>query len=247
MATGSGTKVALTILAVIAVSFAAYQASGVFAPLVLALFIIAIVWPLQQRLQSRLPMLMALAITLIVIVAVGLAFASLVIWGFGRVGRAVMNDAGRYQALYGSLVTWLDGHCVSVAGLWAEHFNVGWLLRKAQRVTGRINSTLAFWLVTLTYVVLGLLEVDDIRRKIQALGNRDVARVLLQGSRDGGQVSKIHGGAHADARPDGPVRLAVRLGHRAAIRRRVGRDRFRAELYSVPRSVHRHAVPAAGG
>ena len=42
-------------------------------------------------------------------------------------------------------------------------------LRKAQRVTGRINSTLAFWLITLTYVILGLLEVDDIRRKIQAL------------------------------------------------------------------------------
>lgn len=181
-AANSGTKVALTILAAVAVSFAAYQASSVFAPLVLALFIIAIVWPLQEWLQSRLPMLIALAITLIVVVAVGLAFASLVVWGFGRVGRAVMNDAGRYQALYSSLVTWLDGHGVSVAGLWAEHFNVGWLLRKAQRVTGRINSTLAFWLVTLTYVILGLLEVDDIRRKIQALGNRDVARVLLQGS-----------------------------------------------------------------
>jgi AI-2 transport protein TqsA len=181
-AANSGTKAALTILAAVAVSFAAYQASSVFAPLVLALFIIAIVWPLQEWLQSRLPMLIALAITLIVVVAVGLAFASLVVWGFGRVGRAVMNDAGRYQALYSSLVTWLDGHGVSVAGLWAQHFNVGWLLRKAQRVTGRINSTLAFWLVTLTYVILGLLEVDDIRRKIQALGNRDVARVLLQGS-----------------------------------------------------------------
>jgi AI-2 transport protein TqsA len=181
-AANSGTKVGLTILAAVAVSFAAYQASSVFAPLVLALFIIAIVWPLQKWLQSRMPMLIALAITLIIIVAVGLAFASLVVWGFGRVGRAVMNDAGRYQALYSSLVTWLDGHGVSVAGLWAEHFNVGWLLRKAQRVTGRINSTLAFWLVTLTYVILGLLEVDDIRRKIQALGNRDVARVLLQGS-----------------------------------------------------------------
>ncbi len=94
-AANSGTKVALTILAAVAVSFAAYQASSVFAPLVLALFIIAIVWPLQEWLQSRLPMLIALAITLIVVVAVGLAFASLVVWGFGRVGRAVMNDAGR--------------------------------------------------------------------------------------------------------------------------------------------------------
>jgi AI-2 transport protein TqsA len=110
------------------------------------------------------------------------AFASLVFWGFSRVGRAVMSDAARYQTFYDNLVNWLDSHGVSVAGLWAEHFNVGWLLRKAQRVTGRINSTLAFWLITLTYVILGLLEVDDIRRKVLALGNRDAARVLLQGS-----------------------------------------------------------------
>ena len=53
-----------------------------------------------------------------------------------------MSDAARYQALYDNLVTWLDSHGISVAGLWAEHFNVRWLLTKAQYVTGRINSTL---------------------------------------------------------------------------------------------------------
>jgi len=117
MAASSTTKAALAIMAAVAVAFAAYQAASVFAPLVLALFIIAIVWPLQQGLQSRMPKLVALAITLIVIVAVGLAFASLVVWGFGRVGRAIMNDAARYQALYDNLVTWLDSRGVSVAGL----------------------------------------------------------------------------------------------------------------------------------
>jgi AI-2 transport protein TqsA len=177
-----GLKVAVALLASIAVSAAAYQAATVFAPLALALFIIAVVWPLQQWLQSRVPKLIALAVTLIVIVAVGTAFASLIIWGFGRVGRAIMNDSGRYQGFYENLVTWLDGHGVSVAGLWAEQFNVGWLLRKAHSVTNRINSTLAFWLITLTYVILGLLEVDDVRRKIQTLSNRNAARVLLQGS-----------------------------------------------------------------
>jgi AI-2 transport protein TqsA len=181
MAASSTTRIALATVAVVAVAFAAYQAASVFAPLALALFIVAIVWPLQQRLQSRLPKLVALAITLIVIVAVAFAFASLVLWGFGRVGRAIMSDAARYQALYETLVTWLDGHGISVAGLWAEHFNVGWLLRKAQYVTGRINSTLAFWLITLTYVILGLLEVEDVRTKIDALANRDAARVLLRG------------------------------------------------------------------
>ena len=70
---------------------------------------------------------------------------------------------------------------MSVAGLWAEHFNVGWLLRAAQQITGRVNTTLSFWLVAFVYVVLGLLEVDDLRRKVEALDNRAAARVLLDG------------------------------------------------------------------
>src|SRR3981081_169799 len=80
------------------------------------------------------------------------------------------------------MVTWLDGHGVSIAGLWAEHFNVAWLLRATQYITGRVNTTFSFWLITLIYVILGLLEVDDMRRKIEALDNREAARVLLDGS-----------------------------------------------------------------
>ena len=173
MATNLEVKVALTIMAVVAVAFAAYEAASVFAPVVLAVFIIGITWPLQRWLQSRVPKLIALAISVIVIVVGGLAFGSLVAWGFGRVGRALMSDAARYQPLYNNLVTWLDSHGMTVAGLWAEHFNVRWVLAKAQYVTGRINSTLVFWLITLTYVILGLLEVDDIRRKVETLRNRE--------------------------------------------------------------------------
>jgi predicted PurR-regulated permease PerM len=63
--------------------------------------------------------------------------------------------------------------------LWAEHFNTGWLLRAARQVIGRVNTTLSFWLVTLVYIMLGLLEVDDVRRKVQALGNQAVAAMLI--------------------------------------------------------------------
>jgi AI-2 transport protein TqsA len=181
MAAGLELKTTLTIVAAVAVSFAAYQAASVFAPLVLALFIMAIIWPLQHRLQLHMPKLVALAITIVITIVVGLAFASLAVWAFGRVGRSFVTDAGRYQALYGKVVTWLDGHGIEVAGLLAEHFNVGWLLRAAQKITGRINTTLSFWLIALVYVLLGLLEVDDTRRRIEALSNRTAARVLLDG------------------------------------------------------------------
>jgi AI-2 transport protein TqsA len=181
MAAGLTLKTTLTIVAAVAVSFAAYQAASVFAPLVLALFIMAIIWPLQHRLQLHMPKLVALAITIVITIVVGLAFASLAVWAFGRVGRSFVTDAGRYQALYGNAVRWLEGHGIEVAGLLAEHFNVGWLLRAAQKITGRINTTLSFWLIALVYVSLGLLEVDDTRRRIEALSNRTAARVLLDG------------------------------------------------------------------
>src|SRR5215475_11052998 len=181
MAAGFGFKFTGGLVAAVVVAAAAAQASTVLAPLVLALFIIAIVWPLQHRLQLRVPKLVALAITIVVTVAVCLAFASLAVWGFSRVGWSLATNKAHYQTLYNNVVTWLDGHGISVAGLWAEHFNVPWLLRVTQQVTGRVNTTLSFWLIALTYVVLGLLEVDDMRRKVETLDNREAARVLLDG------------------------------------------------------------------
>jgi len=175
-------KIAVGLVAAVLIAAALAQARTVFEPLALALFIIAIVWPLQHWLQLRMPKLLALGLTIIVTVSVCLAFASLVVWGFGRVSRSLITDVARYQALFDNLVRWLDDHGVSVAGLWAEHLNVGWLLRVSQLVTSRVNTTLTFWLITLLYVVLGLLEVDDMRLKIEAIHNREAARVLLQGS-----------------------------------------------------------------
>ena len=94
MARDSALDVSVGIIAAVVVSAAAYQASTVFAPLALALFIIAIVWPLQSWLQARMPGLIALAITMTVTVAVCLFFASLVVWGFGRVGHSILAELG---------------------------------------------------------------------------------------------------------------------------------------------------------
>jgi predicted PurR-regulated permease PerM len=182
MIAGFAFKIAVAIIATVLLAAAAAQASTVFAPLALAIFIIAVVWPLQHWLQTRMPRLLALAITIGITVAVCVAFASLAVWGFSRVGRSLVADTARYQALFDTMVTWIDGHGVSVAGLWAEHFNVAWLLRATQHIAGRVNTTLSFWLIALVYVILGLLEVDDFSRKIEGLDNREAARVLLDGS-----------------------------------------------------------------
>ena len=166
------------ILAVAALSIA----SSVFAPVAFALFIIALVWPLQRSLQTVLPRLLALAISVVVIVLAFFAFGSLIVWAFGRVGRWIVSDAGRFQQFYDQATLWLEGHGIAVTGLWAENFNVAWMLRTAQSLTGRLNSTMSFWLVVLVYVILGLLEVDDFGRKLRGMRNQETGLVLLRGS-----------------------------------------------------------------
>ncbi len=182
MGTNKSLKTSVGIIAAVAVSAAANQASSVFAPLALALFIIAIVWPWQRWLQARMPALLALAITMTITVAACLAFASLVVWAFGRVGHSLIANSARYQTFYDSAIAWLESHGISVAELWAEHFNVAWVLRRAGELTGRVNTTLSFWLIALVYVILGLMEVDDIRQRVRTFLAPETARIVLEAS-----------------------------------------------------------------
>lgn len=101
-------RISAGIAAAVLLLVAVYYGTEVLAPLTLAFFIIAIVWPLQQRLQLRLPALIALVITIIVTAVVCLGFASLAALAFGRVGRSLVADASRYQALYDTMVAWLE-------------------------------------------------------------------------------------------------------------------------------------------
>lgn len=176
--------VSVGIVATILVLFVVRQAGSVFAPVAFALFIIALVWPLQQRLQSFMPKLFALAIVMAVTVSVGLCFGAVIVWGAGNVWRALAADFAQYQAAYDSAVDWLELHGVSVRGLWSEHFDTARVLRIVQQVGGHLHTTLIFWIVTLTYVILGLLEVDSMRGRIARLENRDAAHILLHGSRN---------------------------------------------------------------
>jgi len=176
-------NVSVGIIAAILLLVAARQASGVLAPLAFALFIIALVWPLHQRLQSWLPKLLALALTMLVTVSFGLVFAVVIVWGVGNVWRALLADFSQYQAAYDGAIGWLAAHGISVQGLWAEHFDTARMLRIAQQVGGHLNTSLVFWIVTLTYVILGLLEVEEMRGRIARLGNREASRILLTASR----------------------------------------------------------------
>jgi predicted PurR-regulated permease PerM len=174
-------RVSIGLCTIVIVVTALYFFGPIFAPLAFALLIIAIIWPVQKRLQTRLPKLVALAVSVLATVVVITAFGSLIAWGFGRVARYIVSDATRFQLLYGQMADCLEGHGIVVAGLWAEHFNVGWLIRMFQQATIRLNSMLSFSLVVLIYVILGLLEVDAAAGKLGAVQTGEFGRVLLTG------------------------------------------------------------------
>src|SRR5450631_874914 len=76
MTAAGAPRISTGIVAAVLLLVAVYYGTDVLAPLALAFLIISIVWPLQQRLQSRLPVLVALALTIIVTAVVCLGFWS---------------------------------------------------------------------------------------------------------------------------------------------------------------------------
>lgn len=123
---------------------------------------------------------MAISVAATALVIMGLG--STIAWGFTRVARYLVNDAPHLQAIYTRAAGWLEVHGITLAGLWAEHFNVAWLLRLLPELTSRLSSAATFLFVVLIYVVLGLLAVDDVARKLVATGARPFGQVLLAGS-----------------------------------------------------------------
>jgi len=160
---------------------ALYVAETIFAPLAFAIFIIAIAWPLQRMLQARMAKLVAVAVTTATIMIVIVAFTMLLAWAAGRVGQFIVNDAARLQALYGSLTSWLEGHGVEIAGVWANYFRGDQLFRLVQDVTSRLNTALSFLIVVFIYVLLGLLEVNDARARLRTWRHGPLGAVLLKG------------------------------------------------------------------
>ena len=163
------------------IGWALYAAQSVFAPLAFALFIIALVWPLQRSLQRAVPQLVALALTLAVTILVVIVFSSLITWAVTRITRFITTDAARLQEFYGSVVLWLENHGVVLAELWAEHISGARLVRLAQEVTTRLSTVASFFIVVFIYVLLGLLEVDEVCQKLRTKRLSTLGPTLLAG------------------------------------------------------------------
>jgi predicted PurR-regulated permease PerM len=177
-------RTSLVLCALVLVFAAAYFARTILAPVAFALFIVAIVWPLQQTLQARTPKLLALVATLLVILATIAALLYLLVWGFGLVAQWLLNNADRFQSLYAQGYAWLSEHGISVSTLMADHYNPGWIVGIVRDIGGRTYGLISFAVIAFAFTILGLLEVDPVRRNIERLADRDFSRSLLKAGED---------------------------------------------------------------
>jgi len=170
----------LAVCTIILVAAALCLARSVFAPLAFALFMMAIVWPIQLALEKRLPQVVALILTLTATVVVVGAFASMVAWAFSVVAEWMINHFPRFQALYLEWTQWLEEHDIFVLGHLTEHFDAKWLLGFFQTVAGHVNKTVGFALLVFVFMMLALLETGGFQQKLASLGDREELRELSQ-------------------------------------------------------------------
>src|SRR6516162_33819 len=155
-----------------------WAASAVMTPVVFSLFIIALVWPLQWRLQTVLPQVIAVLVTaVVVLLAIG-GGGWLVVWGFGGIAQWVIANAARLQGLYMHAADLLEQRGLYAAELF-EQVNVLWLVQVLRAIGGSLQGVLTFSVVTFVFVILGLLEVEPLRRRLRRLGDGTVGATAI--------------------------------------------------------------------
>jgi predicted PurR-regulated permease PerM len=160
---------AATICAAVLALAGLWAASAVMTPLAFALFIIALVWPLQRRLQAVLPQVVAVLVTAAVaLLAIG-GGGWLVVWGFGGIAQWVIANAARLQGLYMHAADMLEQRGLYAAELFAEQVNVLWLVQVLRAIGGSLQGVLSFSIVTFVFVILGLLEVEPLGRRLRRM------------------------------------------------------------------------------
>jgi predicted PurR-regulated permease PerM len=176
-----GTRTMLGLCTAVLVAAALQAGQVIFAPVVFALFVIALVWPLQRAVQARLSPGLAVVGTVLVTLVVVAALMLAIAWGFGRVAEWVVANAARLQALYAAKLDWLDQRGIAAAGALADQFDVRWLVRIAQGVLAQLQGIISFAVVTAVFVILGLLEVDQAAAQLARMEGKPAARRVLAG------------------------------------------------------------------
>ncbi|MFK8252636.1 AI-2E family transporter [Ancylobacter terrae] len=173
-------SVLLVVCAAIVIAAGLYFTRSIFAPAAFALFAIAIVWPMQKMLETRVSRFAALPVTLLLTIVVIAGLGGLIAWGLGQIGHWAFANTARFQAIYLSSTQWLEEHGIFVVGIFVETFNVMWLVRVFQEIALRVNYLIGFSLLVFIFTTLGILEVPSFKARLERMGKDGGGRNLSE-------------------------------------------------------------------
>ncbi len=158
------------------------MAQAVFEPVIFAIFIIALIWPLQKELQSRMPRALALLATIVVTLGVVVALTSMVVWGGGEIADWIRQNLSKIEATFRNSTKWLEAHDIFVMSHVTENFNTAWLVSFLKAVATRVNVLVGFSLLVFIFLLMGLAETEDFQDHIASLKDEETSRRLLTAS-----------------------------------------------------------------
>ena len=169
----------LATIATILVIAALKLGEVVILPLVLAVFLIIVGWPIQLKLAKRIPRGLAFIGALLVILVASAIIVAALVWSIQRLATRAPQLAERFQAITEQAVAWARANNLPVPVNVASASLGEWLSPVAGKAFYIFYSTAAMLGLVLAYLVLGLLEVGDFEAKVaQRLRHRLGDRVL---------------------------------------------------------------------
>ncbi|SEO84739.1 AI-2E family transporter [Aquisalimonas asiatica] len=158
---------ALWLIAIILLVAALYWLRPLAAPIAFSLFLIALVWPLYRHNAARGRAQRGLALVGCVLLVLAGALALLALAGYAI--RTVADGLGVYgpqlQSSYRAAVLWLEAQGIA-APTGSAQFSPTNMFHVIHQAAAQLNAILAFLALTLIFMIMGLLEVDTLRRRL---------------------------------------------------------------------------------
>jgi predicted PurR-regulated permease PerM len=170
-ATGHQQRVGQTLLAIIAVILVGWVlkvTASVTLPLVFALFLAAIFWPLQRRFATHMPRGAAVLLSLLAFILVVTVFVGL-LWISGMVVAQGWQPYSEQFAQYQQQAqSWLQRFGLSLPGGGGQDGS-GITQSILTWVGGRITGFLTAFVLVIAFLVFGLLEAPDFQAKLGSI------------------------------------------------------------------------------
>ena len=167
----------LMVLAVILCVAALRWSYPVSMPLVVAVFIIAAAWPIKPWLEQQLPSSLSYVGTVLALFLILAGFFAVIYFAIAQVTQAVMEDQGRFRALYETYASWAEKRGLPVPGGDGGYDR---LVAIAEALFWRVYTVLGYLGVIAFLVILGLPEVPTLTEKFREQLQWDENRELLE-------------------------------------------------------------------